>query len=269
MNYYEVLGVPRTADAEEIKKAYRKLASRHHPDKGGDTAMFQQIQEAYDNLIDPAKRARVDNPQHHQGFNFNFDPSNIHDIFAQFGFGGPFTRAAQRRNSDIRANINLNLVDTLYDQQKTIQLKTSNNDLKNVDIKIPKGITPGTTIKYPHCGDNLFPNMPPGDLYLTIHVNNNSNFIPNGIDLVYPINISCFEAILGTNKTILGLDGKTFDIKVPPSCQNNTKLKIPNEGLWAFQQEIKGNLLVQIQITIPHNLSDNQKNILQNFESYR
>lgn len=268
MNYYQVLGVPNTASAEEIKQAYRRLASKHHPDKGGDTSTFQQIQEAYDNLIDPAKRARIDNPMS-AGFDFNFDPNNLSDIFSQFGFANPFVRSTARRNSDIRANIPITLLESLTDTQKTIQVRTSNNNIKNIDVKIPRGITSGTTIKYPGCGDNLFPNIPPGDLYLNIQLIPNPNFSVHGLDLVMNLDIDCFDAILGAEKNITSLEGKIFTIKIPPGCQQNTKLKIPNEGLWAFQQNIRGGLLVQINIKIPTDLSEEQRNILRNINNYR
>ena len=97
-NHYETLGVSKSATPEEIKRAYRKLASQHHPDKGGDTAKFQQVEEAYRVLSDPAQRQQYDNPQPQGGFNFNFNnsgvPPEMQDIFRNFGFnfnaGSPF-----------------------------------------------------------------------------------------------------------------------------------------------------------------------------------
>jgi len=270
MNPYEVLGVSKTASPEEIKKSYRKLASQHHPDKGGSTARFQEIQTAYDILINPQRRQEFDNPTpNHQHFNFNFNHDHLNDIFAQFGFHGhPFNRHQSRRNRDIRTEINLTLEETLNDSRKNLLIKTNDNT-RTVEISIPKGVTSGTTIKYPNLGDNLFSNLPPGDLYVSINILRNEKFQPQGLDLITNLTIDCFQAILGCEQTVVGLDQKVFAIKIPPGCQTNTKLKIPGEGMPGFQLDIKGNLLVNISIRIPTDLSDNQKNLLIQLQNLR
>lgn len=274
MNYYEVLGVPKTATPDEIKRAYRKLASLHHPDKGGDTAKFQQVEEAYRTLSDPQKRQEYDNPAPQMGpggFHFNFGPDNINDIFAQFGFGqhSPFTRQAQRRNPDIRTEIVLGLQETLYNQKKTISVKTASGERQNVDVQIPKGITSGTTIKYQNLGDQMFQNLPRGDLYVTVNVLRHPNYQVSGLDLVTSLTIDCFQAIIGSEQTVVGLDGKIFTIRTPAGCQPGTKLKISGEGLPGFQQDINGNLLVQITVSIPNNLTTEQLNLVRSIQHQR
>lgn len=274
MNYYEVLGVPKTATPEEIKRAYRKLASQHHPDKGGDTAKFQQVEEAYRTLSDPQKRQEYDNPAPQMGpggFHFNFGNADLNDIFAQFGFGagGPFARHAQRRNPDIRTEIVLGLQETLYNQNKTVSVRTASGERQNVDVQIPKGITSGTTIKYPGLGDNMFQNLPAGDLYITVNVLRHPNYQVAGLDLITNLTIDCFQAIIGSEQTVIGLDGKTFIIKTPAGCQNGTKLKISGEGLHGFQQDTKGNLLVQVTVTVPTNLSNEQLDLVRLIQNQR
>lgn len=263
MDPYQVLGVPKTATQDDVKKAYRKLASLHHPDKGGDTARFQQIQGAYDILSDPQKRQEFDHPRsqnHH--FNFHFGPENLHDIFAQFGFGGhPFQNMHGRRNQDIRTTVDINLEDILEDSTKNLILRNGEIS-KTLEIKIPKGITSGTTIKYPNLGSMLMPNLPPGDLLLTINLIKHPTFQVAGLDLILTLTIDCFQAILGCEQTVVGLDGKIFMLKIPSGSQNNTKLKISGQGLPGFQQDIKGNLIVQLHIKIPTDLTDQQKNLL-------
>ena len=262
MTHYETLGIARTASPEEIKRAYRKLASQYHPDKGGDTAKFQEIEEAYRVLSDPEKRAQYDNPQPNNiHFNFNNGDINLDDIFSKFGFGNPFAnhpnfRQQERRNKDIRADIQCNLSDVLNPQTKTLRIKTSNDQIHTVDITIPQGITSGTTIKYPGLGDNMFSNLARGDLYINVRVINNSEFEINGLDLITSLTISVFDAILGSEQTVVGLDGKQFLIKTHPGCQPDTKLKIAGEGLPAFQKDIKGNLYVRVKVQIPTDLSD-------------
>jgi curved DNA-binding protein len=277
MNYYEVLGVAQTATPDEIKRAYRKLASQHHPDKGGDTAKFQQIEEAYRVLSDPQKRAEFDNPVQQMGpghFNFNFNGNdvNINDIFSQFGFdpfgrGHPFQQP--RRNKDVRANLVLRLHETLEDQLKTLNIRTPEGNQKNVDVRIPRGITSGTTIKYPSLGDTMFANLPPGDLLLAVHIEPNPNFQTSGLDIITSLTIDCFQAILGSEQTVYGLDGKQFVIQTPQGCQPGTKLKIAGEGLWEFQKDVKGSLFVNISVSIPKNLTEEQKQLIQTIANQR
>lgn len=259
MDYYQVLGVSKTASPDEIKRAYRKLASQHHPDKGGDTTKFQQIEEAYRILSDPQKRQEFDNPRT-QHFNFNFGAQpDLNDIFGQF-FGGqnPFNNMRQqqpRRNRDIKTEMVLGLQETLFDQRKILSVRTADGNTQEIEITIPKGITSGTTIKYPGLGDNMFNNLPRGDLYLTVNVLRHPSYQVSGLDLVASLTIDCFQAILGSEQTVVGLDGKVFTIQTPNGCQPGTKLKISGEGLWAFQQDVKGNLYVQVNVTVPTNLS--------------
>jgi len=272
MNYYETLGVPNTASEDELKRAYRKLASQHHPDKGGNTAKFQEIQEAYATLSDPQKRAQYDNPQPQMGgVHFNFNGHNINDIFSQFGFnpfggGDPFAnfRHQQQRNKDIRANLSVTLEDTLADREKHLNISTGPGQTQEVTVTIPRGITPQTTIKYPGLGEQVYPNLPKGDLYLTINLMTNWKFQTAGLDLITDLTLDCFQAILGSEQTVVGLDGKQFVIKTPAGCQHGTKLKISGEGLWGFQQDIKGHLFARVNITIPTDLSEEKVSIIRN-----
>ena len=270
MNPYEVLGVPKTASPEDIKLAYRRLASQNHPDKGGNTARFQEIQSAYDILSDPNKRAEFDNPRpNHQHFNFHFGPESLNEIFAQFGFGQhPFQRQQPRRNQDYRTNIVLSLEDTLIDSNKNLLLNVD-GQTKTLNIQIPKGITSGTTIKYPGLGDKSIGNFAPGDLYVTVNISHHPKFQTSGLDLITNLTIDCFQAILGCEQTIVGLDQKVFNVKIPAGCQPSTKLKIGGEGMPGFQKDIKGNLLIHITVSIPTNLTDSQKNLLIELQNTR
>lgn len=271
MNPYEVLGVARTATADEIKRAYRGLASRHHPDKGGDTARFQEIQSAYDILSNPEKRAEYDNPPaQHFHFGGDFGGVDLNDIFAQFGFNpmnGRFTQQRAQRNRDVRFDVHLTLRDTLEDQTRTFSIKTHNGERREVDLRIPAGVTSGTQIKYPGLGDNRFTNVPAGDLYAQIHVQADPNFEVQGLDLVTGLTIDCFAAILGTEQTVTGLDGTQFVIRTPRYCQPGTKLKIAGHGLPAYGKDVKGNLYVRINISIPRQLSEPQLELIKTIQT--
>ena len=275
MDYYEILGLSRDAGPDEIKKAYRRLASKHHPDKGGSTQKFQEIQVAYDTLSNPEKRALYDNPQPQagpNGFRFSFDGNNpnLDEIFRQFGFGpdpfSPFRQQQVRRNKDIRIEFPIELKETLEEQNKTINIKLQNGNNQTVDITIPRGVTSGVIIKYPGLGDNMFNNLPRGDLLVHVLVREDPRFYPAGLDLVTDLTLDSFQAMLGCKQIVTGLDGKLFSVQIPEGCQFGTKLKINGEGLYAFQQDVKGNLYVRTIIQTPTNLSEDQKLLLKSIQ---
>lgn len=269
-NAYETLGVPKGASEDEIKKAYRKLAAKHHPDRGGDTAKFQEIQTAYDTLTDPQKRAAHDNPHSHfdhgNGFEFHFNsgPEDIFQQFFQHGFGrsqGPFQRHP-RRNKDLRINLGIHLHETLSDQTKSVSVQTTKGDRFTVDVSIPRGISNGTTIKYSGMGDNMFDSLPRGDLYVIITVIPAENFEVHGINLVSNIQIDCIDAMLGTECEISGIDGKTFKVKIPQGCQFGNKFGLQGQGLYQMNSSNRGDLIVNVIINTPV-LSEEQLNILK------
>lgn len=264
MDYYKILGVDRSASQDDIKQAYRKLASKHHPDKGGDTEQFQIIQEAYSILSDLQKKQEYDNPTQKFGFN----QQQFADIFQHFGFNpfgnDPFQQI-KRRNQDIRIELECSLEDTLEDQDKTLNIRLPNGSNKNYNIKIPKGVTSGTTIKYPNLGDNSFSNLPSGDLLVLVKIFKHKEFEVHGLDLYRFYKLNAMDAIVGTDITIASLDNRLYSIKIPAGTQNNSKFKIPGKGLPGFQNDIQGNLIVVIDIQIPF-LSEEQKQLIKQIQ---
>jgi molecular chaperone DnaJ len=282
MTHYATLGVSESASQDEIKKAYRKLAMQHHPDKGGDTNKFQEIQSAYDVVGDEQRRAQYDAERRSGGVRFNFNgqdlgggmPQGMEDMLRNFGFafgpgfagqnGDPFGAFRQpRRNKDIQIDIMVPLSSTLTDQQKTISVQTTNGGRQTVDVGIPRGVRPNTTIKYPNLGDNFFESLPRGDLFVRVHVENDTKFEVNNQDLIYSIDIDCVRAMVGDQITVHGIDGKHFELTIPAGTQPGTKFRISNQGLYAMNQNIRGSLLVSVKITVPAHLSDNQKQTLK------
>lgn len=263
MNLYEILGVSNTASTEEIKKAYRRLASKHHPDKGGDTAKFQEIQTAYDTLSDPVKRQDYDNPRSND-FHFNVHTGDLNDIFGRFGFnfGQGFTGI--RKNRDLRVNISLNLEETLTNQVKTLSIRNADGSRKNLDVTVPRGITSGTTMKIPGFGDQSMTNLPPGDLLVNIDIAPHSNYNARGLDLYTPVQIDSLEAMVGCEKIVTGLDGRQFLVNIPAGTQQDVKLKILGEGLWGFQNDIKGHLFAVVKIKVVGDLDDATKEVIRN-----
>jgi curved DNA-binding protein len=275
MSYYELLGLKKGEnDQEVIKKAYRKLASQHHPDKGGDTKKFQEIQTAYDTLSDQGKRQQYDLERSGRGQqnihwqNFSNDvPPDIQNIFQQFGFGGDpfaqFRQQRQKRNKDLRVDLMVPLVTTLEEQTKVISVLTTAGSRETVEVKIPRGITNGTSIKYSNLGDNLFNTLPRGDLYVQINVHNAENFVVNNLDLYTRVNVNCLLAIVGGAANVLGIDSKSFLLTIPPGTQHGTKFRITNQGLYQLNSDQRGNLFVEMHVTIPQDLSPDQLQIVK------
>ena len=278
MSHYEKLGITEKATADEIKRAYRKLASQHHPDKGGDKAKFQEIQSAYDTLSDDVKRQEYD--MQRNGFGNGYREFRFHSaaaggnpdidaIFRSFGFGGedPFGnfRNQQRRNKDLRIEIHVPLVTTLQDQSKTISVQTTNGERTTVEVKIPKGVSNGMNIKYSGLGDNLFNTIPRGDLYVQIKVHPSENYIANGIDLYTQVSVNCLLAITGGAVKVQGIDQKTFEVTIPSGTQPNTRFRLPGQGLYQLNSETRGDLYVEVAITVPTDLTQEQKETLRNF----
>lgn len=253
MDYYSILGVPKGASDDDIKKAYRKLAMKHHPDRGGDQNEFQKVQEAYSTLSDPQKRSQYDNPQP-QGFEFHFGPGGnpFDDIFAQFGFS-PFgnPRQQQRRNKDLRVELVLDLASTLSDQVKTISVQTTKGERQTVQVNIPRGVRNGHSMRYGGLGDNMFETLQRGDLYVHFVVRDDPRYHVENNDLVYPCQINCLDAMTGIDIDVPSLDNKFFKIAVPAGTNPNTRLRIPGNGLYYLNTNNRGNLIVEISITVP------------------
>ena len=274
MTHYATLGVAEDANTDDIKKAYRKLASQHHPDKGGDTKKFQEIQTAYDTLSDQGKRQQYDLERsgrgqqniHWQNFS-NEVPPDIQHIFQQFGFGGDpfaqFRQQRQKRNKDLRVDLMVPLATTLEEQTKVISVLTTTGSRETVEVKIPRGITNGTSIKYSNLGDNLFNTLPRGDLYVQINVHNAENFVVNNLDLYTRVNVNCLLAIVGGTVNVLGIDSKSFLLTIPPGTQHGTKFRITNQGLYQLNSDQRGNLFVEMHVTIPQDLSPDQLQIVK------
>ncbi len=227
MDHYSTLGVDTNATPDEIKKAYRKLAAIHHPDKGGDTAMFQKIQQAYETLSDPQKKQEHDNPnpfgQGHPGgfpggFQFHTNGFNMNDIFGQM-FGGHH----QPQKPTYRTTIWITL-EQVYNGGEQILQFNSNGQNQVVKIQIPKGVDNGATLKY----ENL---LPDGVLLAEFRIHPNHKYHREGHSLYTDESISVLDLIVGTTFKFTTLGGKTLDVTVKPKTQPGAVLRIQGEGL--------------------------------------
>jgi curved DNA-binding protein len=254
-DYYKILGIEKTSSSEDIKKAYRSLAMKYHPDRGGDERKFQEIQEAYSVLSDEQKRAEYDNPQQHQHFNSGFN-DDMFDMFTRTPFGFNFRTGA--RNPNINVNLTVTLEDAFRGTTINAEIGLSNGKTKLVSIDIPAGVEDGMSVKYRGMGESLHPKIPPGDLIANIRIIKHHIWERIGDNLVYEKNISVWEAILGSDINLTTIDGKQINISIPPGTQPDTFLSCKGEGMPNMRTGQRGNLLIKVKINVPKNLNDEQ-----------
>jgi DnaJ-class molecular chaperone len=254
-DYYSILGINRSSSDDDIKKAYRKAAMKHHPDRGGDEKTFKEIEEAYRVLSDPEKKSMVDqgidpnnhNHRQYHGGGFN----DMEDMFNAFGFNFHFgPRNHIQKNKNLSINLTLTLEEAYTGMNKSLSISYPNGVEKIINVSIPAGVDNGMAIRFSGMGDHSISNLPPGDLNVLIRVQPHSKFAREGLNLLTDINIDCFDAILGTDVNITTLDHRTLQVSIPPGTQPNTTLRIKNEGM----RDERGNfgmLYVRVGVHIP------------------
>jgi len=264
MDYYNILGVAKTATPDEIKKAYRKLASQHHPDKGGNKEKFQEIQSAYAVLSDEQKRAEYDNPPQQ----FNFGNNGFEDMLAQaFGRGFPFGRSGSqsfRKNRTLSLRTDITLEEAFSGKELIATVRLPSGREQMLEVKIPAGVRDGTVLRLAEIGDDSIQNIARGDIHLSVHISPHEIFQRNGDDLLRSLKITCFEAILGCTKQFDTVDGKTLEVNVPAGIQSGQIMNVPLYGMPVMEnQTLRGRLLLSIDISIPTNLTNTQKDIIR------
>ncbi len=291
-DYYKILGVEKNASVADIKKAYRKLAMKYHPDHAKDNPQaeekFKKISEAYAVLSDAEKRKQYDtygSADFQQRFsqedifrNFDFG-----DIFREFGFGGrgfstgdggfrfsfgggsPFGgrrgQQAAPKGSDLVYELPLTLSEVASGANKTVTFQHQGRS-ENISVKIPKGMISGKKLRLSGKGEASTYGGPSGDLYIKAKVVNDPVFSVENHDLYIHREIKLTDALLGTQISIPTIDGKEMSLKIPSGTRHKTKMRLTSQGLPHMKGNHRGDLYVVVNVSMPQQLTAKQKELI-------
>lgn len=296
IDYYKVLGVPKDADEKTIKKAYRKLARKYHPDLNPDDQeaekKFKEANEANEVLTDPEKRKKYDKYgkdwEHADEFERarqqqqyrssrrqntgDFEGGGFSDFFESM-FGGQFSgagggfgqRSAPRfRGQDLHATLTLKLSEVYETQKQTVTVNG-----KKIRFTIPAGVHDQQEIKIKGQGGPGVNNGPAGDLYLRFHLENDTDFRRNGSNLYKDVKLDLYTALLGGDLTVDTMSGKVR-LKVKPETENNTRVKLKGKGFPKYKKDGQfGDLYLTYRVELPKNLSEEEKQLFSQLAKLR
>ena len=304
-DYYKVLGVDKNSSQDEIKKAYRKLAMKYHPDRNQDNKKaeekFKQVTEANEVLSDPEKRKKYDslgsNWKQYQSQGQGFDDfysnygrggggaqysysGNLDDLFGNisgfsdffesfFGRSGTATgrtqRVRSRKGQDFEATLYIPLIETYNGTTKEISVGG-----KRVRVKISPGTKDGKKLRLKGLGNEGMNGGEKGDLYLTLKIEKDPYFELDGNNLYYDLYVDLYTAVLGGKKQVITLGGKTVNITIPKSTDSGKVLRLKGLGFPNSENSnIYGDLLVRIKVELPQNLTIEEKELFKKLASFR
>lgn len=248
MDHYKVLGVDNDATQEDIKKAYRRLASKHHPDKGGDAEEFRNVQQAYEILSDPDTRSQYDNPNSFNDFVEMFTHSKRNSGFQDFNTA---FNSKHFRNPDATVNIRITLIQAYEGADLVVDTGFSKEN-----IRIAPGTRNGTRLRVTGKGYNRYKDAAPGDLVIRILIEQPIDIDIDNNDVIQTIKIGAFDAMLGSEISVTHFSGKQLKVKIPAGSQIGNKLRLTGWGMPDPVNPLhKGNLYLILDIVIP-NITD-------------
>ena len=285
MDYYEILGLSKGASDDEIKKAFKKKAMKFHPDRTGNDksaeTKFKEAKEAYDVLSDPQKKSMYDQygtTDFGGGFGGGFggrsqggfNASGFEDVFEDlFGdiFGGGRARNPNRayKGADLEYHLQLTLEEAAFGIEKVVKFRTKNED-KEISVSVPAGVDNGDRVRLSGKGEPGINQGPPGDLFIRVVLEKHSIFERDGNNLYCNVPISFAEATLGAEIEIPTLSNNKVSIDIPPGTQTGKYFRLRGKGIKSVRGGNIGDLMCSVQIETPVNLSNEQKNILLQFE---
>ena len=265
---YNILGVDKSSSADDIKKAYRKLAKEYHPDKkSGNEEKFKEAADAYETLGNPQKKAQYDQRQANpfgSGFGGDFSDSMFEDLLKNQNFSGAFNQryGFNSKGRNTQGVLRITLSDAYYGTSRDVGI-----GMKTIKVDIPPGIKTGQKLRLKGLGQRGQTEELNGDLIMTIEVVNDNDFFIDNQGLHTIQNISLYDAILG-GKGILNCFNKTITFTIPPGTSNGKVLRVKGKGFPIYKQEGKfSDLLISIMVNIPTNLDLEDKAMIQKIKN--
>lgn len=249
---YQTLGVDRGASAEDVKRAYRRLAAQHHPDRGGDTARFQEIQQAYDAITNPQPQGPAQGSAHpfNNGFGFNFQFDDFFNMFQQH---------AQSRRNHIRISLWIDLRDVAVGGSRAVSVATQHG-AQTIEIEVPLGINDGDHVQYQGLG--------PGgmDLVVEFRVKPSAEWQRQGLTLLCERSVMVWDLICGTVLRLTDISGQRLDATVPAMTQPGTVLRLRGRGLRNRDGD-HGDVLIRIDARLPDQIDPVLLHQIQQYRS--
>jgi curved DNA-binding protein len=291
IDYYKILGVPKNATEKDIKKAYRKLARKYHPDLNPNDKnaekRFKEINEANEVLSNPENRKKYDEYGEHwqhaeeyekakQQEHYQRQTSDSYGGYAEEDFSdffnsmfggrssGSYRQQVKFRGQDYNASLQLTLTDVYKTHKRTLTVNG-----KNIRITIPAGVENGQVIKIKGHGGKGINGGPNGDLYIEFSVVNNTSFQRDGNNLYTNIDLDLYKAMLGGTITVNTFDGKA-KLNIKPETQNGTKVKLKGKGFPKYKKDGEfGDLYVTYNIILPQNLTAKERELFNELSKLR
>lgn len=295
-SYYDVLGVKKGASAEEIKKAFRTLARKHHPDAGGDEETFKKINEAYEVLSDPEKKQQYDTygrvgdfagawpgagpfgggcGQHRgyaqqggAGFDWSDIFSNMRAGDGAFGSNWDFNVNRAQKGRDLQARVELSFEEAFKGTTKKVSIRIpSTGEAQSITVKVPAGAVDGGKLRYREKGEYGQGGGKRGDLLIITCIKEHPIFSRDGADVIVRLPVSIDEAALGTSIVVPAPDGSRVKLRIPAGTQNGRVLRVREKGAPKVKGSGTGDLRIEICVEVPRNLTEAQRKALEEFKA--